>query len=148
MKTFFELREEQEKKSKDDPCWKGYKQVGMKKGKDGKEVPNCVPNESVKEETLDEGSFAIHKNGKPMNIKGKPVTTTTKAAAEKAINTMMQKDFNKNAKFTVVQTDDKKKSVPAGAVKPRTTSDKEWKMAEIRRKHRSMPAWRRAERGE
>jgi hypothetical protein len=24
------------------PCWKGYKQVGMKT-KDGKEVPNCVP---------------------------------------------------------------------------------------------------------
>ena len=24
------------------PCWKGYKQVGMK-DKDGKEVPNCVP---------------------------------------------------------------------------------------------------------
>jgi hypothetical protein len=27
---------------KDDPCWEGYEQVGMKK-KDGKEVPNCVP---------------------------------------------------------------------------------------------------------
>jgi hypothetical protein len=26
------------------PCWKGYKQVGMKK-KDGKKVPNCVPEE-------------------------------------------------------------------------------------------------------
>lgn len=25
-----------------DPCWKGYEMVGMKK-KDGKEVPNCVP---------------------------------------------------------------------------------------------------------
>lgn len=25
------------------PCWDGYKQVGMKKGKDGKMVPNCVP---------------------------------------------------------------------------------------------------------
>ncbi|MBD1397439.1 hypothetical protein H9Q13_09700 [Pontibacter sp. JH31] len=25
-----------------DPCWKGYEQVGMKK-KDGKQVPNCVP---------------------------------------------------------------------------------------------------------
>lgn len=25
-----------------DPCWKGYKQLGMKK-KNGKEVPNCVP---------------------------------------------------------------------------------------------------------
>lgn len=27
----------------DDPCWDGYKQVGMKKGKGGKMVPNCVP---------------------------------------------------------------------------------------------------------
>jgi hypothetical protein len=26
-----------------DPCWKGYEMVGMKKGKGGKEVPNCVP---------------------------------------------------------------------------------------------------------
>lgn len=26
----------------EDPCWKGYEMVGMKK-KDGKEVPNCVP---------------------------------------------------------------------------------------------------------
>ena len=25
-----------------DPCWEGYKQVGMKE-KDGKMVPNCVP---------------------------------------------------------------------------------------------------------
>jgi hypothetical protein len=30
------------------PCWKGYKQVGMK-DKGGKQVPNCVPNESVNE---------------------------------------------------------------------------------------------------
>jgi len=28
----------------DDPCWKGYKQVGMKK-QDGEEVPNCVPED-------------------------------------------------------------------------------------------------------
>ena len=33
-----------------DPCWKGYKQIGMKK-KSGKEVPNCVP--SKKEENFD-----------------------------------------------------------------------------------------------
>jgi hypothetical protein len=31
------------------PCWKGYKQVGMK-NKGGKQVPNCVPNESVVKE--------------------------------------------------------------------------------------------------
>lgn len=30
------------------PCWDGYKQVGMKKGKNGAMVPNCVPiNASV-----------------------------------------------------------------------------------------------------
>jgi hypothetical protein len=27
------------------PCWEGYVQVGMKKGKNGKMVPNCVPVE-------------------------------------------------------------------------------------------------------
>lgn len=25
------------------PCWPGYEQVGMKRGKSGKMVPNCVP---------------------------------------------------------------------------------------------------------
>ena len=30
-------------KDKDDPCWEGYVQVGMKKGKDGQMVQNCVP---------------------------------------------------------------------------------------------------------
>ena len=29
-------------KEDNDPCWKGYKQIGMKK-KGGKDVPNCVP---------------------------------------------------------------------------------------------------------
>ena len=32
-----------------DPCWKGYKQVGMKK-KNGKKVPNCVPTKKTKKE--------------------------------------------------------------------------------------------------
>lgn len=27
----------------DKPCWKNYKQIGMKPGKKGKKVPNCVP---------------------------------------------------------------------------------------------------------
>ena len=38
MITFKEFLEES------DPCWKGYKQLGMKK-KNGKEVPNCIPEE-------------------------------------------------------------------------------------------------------
>lgn len=28
------------------PCWRGYKQIGMKE-KDGKQVPNCVPIEDA-----------------------------------------------------------------------------------------------------
>jgi hypothetical protein len=30
------------KKKMKNPCWKGYKAIGMKK-KGGKKVPNCVP---------------------------------------------------------------------------------------------------------
>lgn len=33
-------------KEKDDPCWEGYVMVGHKM-KDGKKVPNCVPEESL-----------------------------------------------------------------------------------------------------
>ena len=40
MKTFKQFTE--------DPCWPGYKQIGMKKKK-GKKVPNCVPEESIEE---------------------------------------------------------------------------------------------------
>jgi hypothetical protein len=39
----------------DDPCWKNYKQVGMKK-KNGKEVPNCVPES----DDLDESGLQYH----------------------------------------------------------------------------------------
>lgn len=35
-------------KTADDPCWKGYKQVGMKE-KNGKQVPNCVPDKKTAE---------------------------------------------------------------------------------------------------
>ena len=42
-------------KAEDDPCWDGYVQLGTK-DKDGKEVPNCVPIDDVKEsEHLFEG---------------------------------------------------------------------------------------------
>ena len=42
---------EAKKMKGDDPCWKDYEMVGTKK-KNGKEVPNCVPKESVKEGTV------------------------------------------------------------------------------------------------
>jgi len=36
------VQNESQKKG-DNPCWDGYEQRGMKRGKDGKLVPNCVP---------------------------------------------------------------------------------------------------------
>jgi hypothetical protein len=38
------------------PCWKGYKQIGMK-DKGGRQVPNCVPNESIVKEGRSVGSI-------------------------------------------------------------------------------------------
>lgn len=49
MLTFKEYLEE----AKNNPCWVGYKQLGMKE-KDGKQVPNCVP---VQEDAIDEATY-------------------------------------------------------------------------------------------
>lgn len=43
-------------KDSDDPCWDGYVQLGTKM-KDGKEVPNCVPKESVE---IDEAKTDVY----------------------------------------------------------------------------------------
>lgn len=51
---------EKEIEEDDDPCWKDYKQIGMKK-KAGREVPNCVPREELEIEAAFEslmGQFA------------------------------------------------------------------------------------------
>jgi hypothetical protein len=52
-------------KKKGDPCWVGYKQVGMKK-KGGKMVPNCVPaNEAAQYEVeVEEGYKEIDQDKK------------------------------------------------------------------------------------
>jgi hypothetical protein len=41
--NYHEYNTNESRISEDSPCWKGYKQVGMK-NKGGKQVPNCVPN--------------------------------------------------------------------------------------------------------
>lgn len=45
--------QEMEAKNSDGPCWPGYKQVGMKMGKNGTMVPNCVPVEEKGEPLRD-----------------------------------------------------------------------------------------------
>ena len=44
--NYHEYGQNEARIAEDSPCWKGYKQVGMK-NKGGRQVPNCVPNESV-----------------------------------------------------------------------------------------------------
>lgn len=51
-----EVKEEKKMKG-EDPCWKDYNMVGTKKGKGGKEVPNCVPEETeIKTEAYNKGA--------------------------------------------------------------------------------------------
>jgi len=52
--------------SEKDPCWDGYKQVGMKKGKDGSPVPNCVKEDldTMFEKALDMGTDEMTKKYK------------------------------------------------------------------------------------
>jgi len=60
----------QEKKAADDPCWKGYKQVGMKT-KDGKQVPNCVPEA---DEGVDESDAPTNVTAGVANPDAQPLT--------------------------------------------------------------------------
>jgi hypothetical protein len=69
-----------------DPCWDGYVQIGMKKGKDGKMVPNCVPEGSTAA-----AEFAAKKRTKAQTpapkkdrIKGSKVNKKGSAASSKS----------------------------------------------------------------
>lgn len=83
------------KDPKDNPCWKGYKPVGTKK-KDGKTVPNCVPNESVEEAST--GKITDIKPGQSATIQTAPGMTTT--IDLKANPTALTKDENGKLKLT------------------------------------------------
>jgi hypothetical protein len=46
MSTKKKSTHESSDKHSDEPCWDGYKMVGMKV-KNGKKVPNCVPEKDA-----------------------------------------------------------------------------------------------------
>ena len=48
---------------KNDPCWEGYEQYGMK-DKEGKKVPNCVKKNNATETSHKEGEKKEEWNGK------------------------------------------------------------------------------------
>ena len=50
-------------KETSDPCWKNYKMVGMK-DKNGKKVPNCVPEETeIEEAAIDAKGYKSSSGG-------------------------------------------------------------------------------------
>lgn len=52
--------------TKKDPCWEGYVQRGMKPGKNGAMVPNCVP---------------VEKTDTPMDVANNPIVTDPASAS-------------------------------------------------------------------
>lgn len=59
------IEEDKKQMKGEDPCWDGYEMVGMKK-KDGKEVPNCVP-EGVEEYTIEDATEIFGPLGSQLN---------------------------------------------------------------------------------
>ena len=49
--NYHEYKANESRIAEDSPCWKGYKQVGMK-DKGGKQVPNCVPESVMNEASV------------------------------------------------------------------------------------------------
>ena len=95
------------------PCWKGYKQIGMK-DKGGKQVPNCVPNESV----VKEG---------PMNLRGGvPKMYVKYLAVQKKVAELVNAQLKmKDAYFA--EKDPKKKAAMMPALKKGTGQLEMWR---------------------
>ncbi len=68
----------------DDPCWDGYKQVGMKK-KNGKMVPNCVPINASDESEESEFTAGSKPAPKKDQIKGSSKNSKGSASGSKKI---------------------------------------------------------------
>jgi hypothetical protein len=73
---------------KNDPCWKDYEMVGTKK-KNGKEVPNCVPKEGIKEKSV---SKAQQKFFGMVRAKQKGEMDNASPEVSKAAKSMTKKD--------------------------------------------------------
>ena len=60
--------QQKNQQTEDSPCWDGYKQIGTKKGKSGKTVPNCVPEDFQLDEKIEGLVKKAEKSGMPYGI--------------------------------------------------------------------------------
>ena len=96
--NYHEYKANESRISEDSPCWKGYKQVGMK-DKGGKQVPNCVPiSETIKEAGLYGGVPKMYVKYMAVQKKVKELEDKQKALAAKYFS---EKELNKKEKMLV-----------------------------------------------
>ena len=77
----------------ENPCWKGYKQLGMKE-KDGKQVPNCVPIDEINEMKVNKGK--VDKTYKSVLNHMRKVIKKLNDDEMYEVTTQLKKWFNKN----------------------------------------------------
>ena len=77
----------------ENPCWKGYKQLGMKE-KDGRQVPNCVPIDEINEMKVNKGK--VDKTYKSVLNHMRKVIKKLNDDEMYEVTTQLKKWFNKN----------------------------------------------------
>jgi hypothetical protein len=106
MKSFLQFLEQ-----KEDPCWDGYQQYGMKK-KNGKQVPNCVPKEEYKSDAQRKAVWAS-RNEKGIKEE-EDLDEATYKGREVPLNKPMSGDVKKSKVYVDPDGDGKAKKVEFG----------------------------------
>lgn len=96
---------------KEDPCWDGYQQYGMKK-KNGKQVPNCVPKEEYKSDAQRKAVWAA-RNEKGIK-EDEDLDEATYKGREVPLNKPMAGDVKKSKVYVDPEGDGKAKKVEFG----------------------------------
>lgn len=74
----------EESVTKADPCWDGYTQRGMKPGKNGQMVPNCVPVEKA-DDLYEDSDDVVYETDTVAKAEGYSPPAGARAAARRAI---------------------------------------------------------------
>ena len=86
----------EEKKMKNDPCWKGYEMIGKKK-KNGREVPNCVPVEEGRESITTNMQKAYKKHNRIPKIIKRKLAETIDTSFEKYMTDPANREVGTNS---------------------------------------------------
>ncbi len=95
--NYHEYKANESRIAEDSPCWKGYKQVGMK-NKNGRQVPNCVPEGKMNEAGLYGGVPKMYVKYAAVQKKVRELEDKQKAMAAKYF---AEKDSNKKEKMLI-----------------------------------------------